>query len=282
MTAATTTAAPDLTAQIRALLDDADTNGQPRPGRGRLVKLTGASEHHVRAALAALADHGRQDRQRATRTDALVMAFPDQGEPTVEMPAITDHQGNQPTGDAAELTASGSADSPPAATATASAATGDAPLTTRPAGRMAKWPSRFPLAVIGLAAAVAIWSGWVGLGKLTGFGDVQLLPGLVDSLHINTAVVLPLGVEFYGLYALRTWLSAAPLSARTRTYARWSSFASLAVGAAAQVAYHLMAAAHMVSAPWQITTLVACVPVCLVALAAGLARLVADDHQRQP
>jgi hypothetical protein len=62
--------------------------------------------------------------------------------------------------------------------------------------------------VIGLGAAVAVWSGWVGLGQLTGFGVVQLLPGLWDDLRVNTAVVLPLSVEAYAGYALRCWLGA--------------------------------------------------------------------------
>jgi len=74
-------------------------------------------------------------------------------------------------------------------------------------------PRPWPLLVIGFGAAVAVWSGW-GLGQLTGFGVVQLLPGLWDDLYVNTAVVLLLSVEAYAGYALRCWLGATDLSPR--------------------------------------------------------------------
>ena len=57
---------------------------------------------------------------------------------------------------------------------------------------------------------------------MTGFGLVRPLPGLSDSLRINTAITLPVGVEAYGAYALGTWLSSGTLtSRRTRRYAMW-------------------------------------------------------------
>jgi hypothetical protein len=135
----------------------------------------------------------------------------------------------------------------------------------------------WPLLVIGLGAAVAVWSGWVGLGALTGFGEVQLLPGLLPAVRINTAVVLPLSVEAYGAYALHVWLNSATLAARTRNYAAVSSIASLAIGVAAQAVYHLMSAAHVTTAPPAVTVLVASVPVVVLGLATALARLVRDD-----
>ncbi|OLF13483.1 hypothetical protein [Actinophytocola xanthii] len=154
---------------------------------------------------------------------------------------------------------------------------------------MASPPSAWPLAFIGLAAAVAVWGGWVDLGRFTGFGLVQPLPGLVDDFRINTAIVLPIGIEAYGGYALRTWLSSAALSARTRSYARWSALVSLAVGGGAQVASHLMKAHDITVAPWWVTVVVSCVPVAVLGLATGLATLVRQDttspaphHQPSP
>lgn len=135
----------------------------------------------------------------------------------------------------------------------------------------------WPLLVIGLGAAVAVWSGWVGLGSLTGFGVVQLLPGLLPAVRINTAVVLPLSVEAYGAFALRVWLNSATLAQRTRRYAAVSSIASLAIGVAAQAVYHLMSAAHVTTAPPAVTVAVASVPVVVLGLATALARLVRDD-----
>jgi hypothetical protein len=40
---------------------------------------------------------------------------------------------------------------------------------------------RWPLLVIAAPAAVSIWSGWVGLGSMCGFGEVEPLPGIVRS-----------------------------------------------------------------------------------------------------
>lgn len=49
--------------------------------------------------------------------------------------------------------------------------------------------------VLAAPAAVAVWSGWVRLGQMTGFGLVRPFPGLWDSLRVNTAITLPIGVE---------------------------------------------------------------------------------------
>jgi hypothetical protein len=40
---------------------------------------------------------------------------------------------------------------------------------------------RWPLLVIGAAAGASTWSGWVGLGSLTGFGVINPLPGIWDG-----------------------------------------------------------------------------------------------------
>jgi hypothetical protein len=106
------------------------------------------------------------------------------------------------------------------------------------------WPLMLP-------ASVAVWSGWVGTGQLTGFGQVRPLPGIWSSLHIDTAVTLPIGVEAYAAYALHAWLAtSAPLSDRTRRFAKWSAIGSLLLGMAGQVAYHLLTQAGVSRAPW--------------------------------
>jgi hypothetical protein len=43
---------------------------------------------------------------------------------------------------------------------------------------------------IAASAAVSIWSGWVGLGGLCGFGDVEPLPGIVPRRRRRTQVCL--------------------------------------------------------------------------------------------
>jgi cytochrome bd-type quinol oxidase subunit 2 len=137
----------------------------------------------------------------------------------------------------------------------------------------------WPLLIIGLAAAVAVWSGWVGLGQLAGFGVIHPLPGIWDDLQINTAVVLPLSVEAYAAYALRVWLATETANERTQRFAKRSAIASMIIGAVAQVAYHLMSAAGYTHAPWPVVTLVATVPVVVLGLASALAKLVTASHQ---
>jgi hypothetical protein len=136
----------------------------------------------------------------------------------------------------------------------------------------------WPVLVLAAPAAAAVWSGWVGIGQMTGFGQIRPLPGIWNSLHIDTAVTLPVGVEAYAAFALRAWLSSSPyISNRTRRFARWSSIAALALGMVGQVAYHLLTQAGMTRAPWEVTTLVSCLPVLVLGMGTALAHLLRSD-----
>ena len=132
----------------------------------------------------------------------------------------------------------------------------------------------WPLVLLALPAFVAIWSGWVGLGGLTGFGTIHPLPGIADHLTLNTAITLPIGVETYAAYALNVWLAGHHLTARARRFAKWSALTALAIGALGQVVFHIMTAAGMATAPWPITTLVSCLPVVVLGCGAALRHLV--------
>lgn len=134
---------------------------------------------------------------------------------------------------------------------------------------------RWPLLLIGAPAAVAIWSGWVGLGTMCGFGLIHPLPGIWDHARLNTAITLPIGVEAYGAYALGAWLSPGVPSAAKR-FARWSAIGSLALGMTGQVIYHLLAAAHSHRAPWPVIVVVSCVPVVTLGFGAALTHLLRD------
>ncbi|MFI6820536.1 ABC transporter permease [Micromonospora sp. NPDC050187] len=135
----------------------------------------------------------------------------------------------------------------------------------------------WPVILLALPAFVAIWGGWVGLGKLTGFGKVNLLPGIGSGWVIDTAITLPIGVETYGAFALYVWLSGR-VPARAARFAKWSALGSLGIGALGQVAYHLLIAAGITVAPWWITTLVACLPVAVLGMGAALAHLMHADQ----
>jgi hypothetical protein len=89
----------------------------------------------------------------------------------------------------------------------------------------------WPLLVLAVPVAAEVWSGWVGIARLTGFGMVSPLPGIWPSLHLDTSITLPVGVEAYAAYALRAWLAGEhAVSLRTRRFAKWSALLSLALG----------------------------------------------------
>jgi hypothetical protein len=127
---------------------------------------------------------------------------------------------------------------------------------------------RAGLYVIGAGAAVSLWGGWVGLGGLSGFGEVQLLPGIWDSFKVNTAITLPLSLEAYGMVALG--------------YALKTGIASFAVGMAAQATFHLLTSWHKLHAPWPIIVAVSWVPVIMLGLASVLYHLAGQKPDEEP
>jgi hypothetical protein len=94
---------------------------------------------------------------------------------------------------------------------------------------------RWPLLLLAAGAFVAIWSGWVGLGEMTGFGIVHPLPGIADGFTLDSAITMPIGVETYAAYAMRVWLARAG-SRRAQRFARTSAIGSLVLGGLGQVA----------------------------------------------
>ena len=163
---------------------------------------------------------------------------------------------------------------------TGPAAADRSPAIARPARTVRSWP----LLVLAAPAAAEVWSGWVGIAQKTGFGLVSPLPGIWPSLHLDTTITLPVGVEAYAAYALRAWLASEhAVSARTRRFAKWSAICSFALGMAGQVAYHLLAQAGAARAPWAITTIVSCLPVLVLGMGTALAHMLrADAAADQP
>jgi hypothetical protein len=138
----------------------------------------------------------------------------------------------------------------------------------------------WPVVLLALPAMVAIWSGWVGLGKLAGFGVMHPLPGTPwDGLTLDTAITLPVGMEAYAAFAIRVWLSGQ-VPDQARRFAKVSAITSLVVGWAGQGGYHLLAAADAESAPWPVTLLVSSLPVAVLGMGAALVHLIRAGHQR--
>lgn len=144
--------------------------------------------------------------------------------------------------------------------------------------RIAVWP----VWVLAAPAAISIWSGWVGLGGMTGFGTVKLLPGIIDNFQINTAITLPIGMEAYAAYAFRVWLADENVfyvPPRARQFARWSSMAALILGVIGQVIFHVLSASGVKAADGIVTALVSCLPVGVLAFGATLAHLLRDSDE---
>jgi hypothetical protein len=57
----------------------------------------------------------------------------------------------------------------------------------------------------------------------------------------------------------------------------WSAIGALVLGATGQIAYHLLAEAHAVRAPWVVTMLVASLPVVVLGLGTALAHMLHAD-----
>jgi hypothetical protein len=129
--------------------------------------------------------------------------------------------------------------------------------------------------LIAAPAAVAVWSGWVGLGGMCGFGLVQPFPGIV-AWHLDTAITLPVGVEAYGAYALGAWLTPG-VPDQARTFARRSAVGALVLGMLGQVVYHLLSAAYATRAPWPVVVLVSCMPVVTLGFGAALTHLLRQN-----
>ncbi len=162
----------------------------------------------------------------------------------------------------------------PARTADMAATADRSGAMPRPGRTMRSWP----LLVLAAPAAAEVWSGWVGIAQKTGFGLVSPLPGIWPSLHLDTTITLPVGVEAYAAYALRAWLASGhAVSGRTRRFAKWSAICSFALGMAGQVSYHLLAQAGVARAPWVITTIVSCLPVLVLGMGTALAHMLRAD-----
>ena len=148
--------------------------------------------------------------------------------------------------------------------------------TSSPVTHQRTYP-RWPILILAASAFVAIWGGWVSLGRLCGFGVVNLLPGIAD-VQVDLSITLPLGMEAYAAWATGAWLTDRPMDASARRFAKWSALAALVVGGMGQVAYHLLAAAGVEHAPWPIVIIVACIPVAVLGMASQLAYRIGAHH----
>lgn len=255
--------------RVKLALAEDQAEGKPRPSQNDLATRLGTSRARVRTALAKLAT------QPADPAPAPIAA-PTTWRTTGDLADGLGHQVARRPPAVANQPASWR---PPAANPPPRWQPPPTypPAVARAAGRRVRL---WPLTVIGLAAFVALWSGWVGLGAMTGFGPMRLLPGIWDHFVVNTAVVLPISLEAYAWFALKVLLTGSYSVATTR-FAKRSTWFALGVGGGAQASYHLMAAVHWSVAPWPVTMLVSVIPIIVLAFAASLAHRVRQEGDQR-
>lgn len=133
---------------------------------------------------------------------------------------------------------------------------------------------------ISLSAFTAVWGGWVGLGRMVGFGPVNLLPGIGDGLVVDLAITLPIGIEAYAAAAL--WVAVGGLvHGRGRWFAGVSAGAALGLGAFGQAVYHLLEAQGHHTAPNWVVVFVSILPVVVLGAAGVLLHLVLEERKQK-
>ena len=137
--------------------------------------------------------------------------------------------------------------------------------------------------VIAVPAFLAVWSGWIGLGEMTGWGERNMLPGLVADggwATIHTSITLPIGIEAFGALSMAVWLASRNAGGTLARYAACCTVGSLALGAFGQVSYHVLTAAGEPAPGW-LVGFVAVLPVIVLGASVGLIHLAASNRKRR-
>ena len=145
------------------------------------------------------------------------------------------------------------------------------------------WGLIIAILAISLSAFTAVWGGWVGLGRMVGFGKVNLLPGFVADggwATIDLAITLPIGIEAYAAAALYVAV-AGLVRGGGRWFAGGSAGLSLALGAFGQAAYHVLDAQGRTVAPEWIVVFVSVLPVVVLGMAGVLLHLVLEERKHR-
>src|SRR5690554_1991213 len=145
------------------------------------------------------------------------------------------------------------------------------------------WGLIIAILAISLSAFTAVWGGWVGLGRMVGFGKVNLLPGFVADggwATIDLAITLPIGIEAYAASALYVAV-AGLVRGGSRWFAGGSAGLSLALEAFGQAAYHVLDAQGRTVAPEWIVVFVSVLPVVVLGMAGVLLHLVLEERKHR-
>jgi hypothetical protein len=127
------------------------------------------------------------------------------------------------------------------------------------------------LAPISLGAFLATWGGWAKLAAMTGYAEVQMLPGQSWSTF-NIGIVLPMTVEPFGALAM-----AVAFNVKVRRWARVvagvMAITTLLAAGTCQAVVHNLTVAGKTIAPPLIVTVTSVLPVIVLGLGGALAML---------
>lgn len=129
---------------------------------------------------------------------------------------------------------------------------------------------------VGIVAAVASWSGWVGLAERAGFDQAFGMD--LWSWHVQPSVswIYGICVDLFAAAAVRIWMTAHWSTKSTRNTARGWAFTTIGIGVLANSTYHVLDALN-VHAPIPIIILFSAVPPIMLGVVVHLAVMYGDD-----
>lgn len=127
------------------------------------------------------------------------------------------------------------------------------------------------LAPICLAALLATWGGWAKLASMTGYAEVEMLPGIAMS-KFNIGIVLPMSVEPFGALSM-----SVAFNSKVRPWARViagiMAVTTLVAAGVCQAVVHHLTVSGATQAPDIVVAIASVLPVIVIGLGAGLSML---------
>jgi hypothetical protein len=132
---------------------------------------------------------------------------------------------------------------------------------------------------VGIVAAVASWSGWVGLAERAGFDQSFGMDLWSWHVHPSVAWIFGICVDLFAAVAVRIWMTAHWSSVKTRKTARVWAFITIAIGVLANSTYHVLDALD-VKAPIYVIVMISAVPPIMLGVVVHLAVMYGDDFRQ--
>ncbi|MDP9144692.1 MAG: hypothetical protein M3N43_08340 [Actinomycetota bacterium] len=119
-------------------------------------------------------------------------------------------------------------------------------------GRKQPWLAFLLVGVVLASSFFLSASTWVSIGRVAGFDGGDYYKAIAEDLSEPTpSWALPVTVDGFLTLSLLLWL--APVSARAKSFAKWSTYTMAFLGVGAQSAYHALMVNQAVSAFHELT-----------------------------